>query len=63
MKAERIIRPKESLQMQHLETQPKGSQPHIKVNSSGVCHYKDKFDIIVPILDTANGNEVKQEKS
>ena len=39
MEAARIIEPKESLQIQHLETpKPKGSQVLIKVNSSGVCH-------------------------
>lgn len=59
MKAARIIRPK-NLQMQHLETQPKNSQFRIKVNSRGVHHYRDKFDIIVCVLEAANGNEVKQ---
>ena len=49
--------------MQHLETQPKGSQLRINVNSfGGSCHYRDKFDIIVSILDAANGNEVKQTR-
>jgi propanol-preferring alcohol dehydrogenase len=39
MEAARIINPKESLQIQHMETpKPKGSQVLIKVNSSGVCH-------------------------
>jgi alcohol dehydrogenase, propanol-preferring len=39
MEAARIVKPKESLQIQHLETpKPKGSQVLIKVNSSGVCH-------------------------
>ena len=39
MEAARIINPKESLQIQHIETpKPKGSQVLIKVNSSGVCH-------------------------
>ncbi len=39
MKAARIIKPKESLQIQHLETpKPKGSQVLINVNSPGVCH-------------------------
>jgi alcohol dehydrogenase, propanol-preferring len=39
MEAARIIEPKESLQIQHVETpKPKGSQVLIKVNSSGVCH-------------------------
>jgi propanol-preferring alcohol dehydrogenase len=34
-----IVKPKESLQIQHLETpKPKGSQVLVKVNSSGVCH-------------------------
>ena len=61
MKAARIIGPEESLQIQHLESQPKGSLLRIDVNSfGGCCHYRDKFDIIVSILDAANGNEVKQ---
>jgi alcohol dehydrogenase, propanol-preferring len=39
MEVARIIEPKESLQIQHIETpKPKGSQVLIKVNSSGVCH-------------------------
>jgi alcohol dehydrogenase, propanol-preferring len=39
MNAAQIVKPKESLQIQHLETpKPKGSQVLIKVNSSGVCH-------------------------
>ena len=39
MEAARIIKPKESLQIQHIETpKPKGSQVLIKVDSSGVCH-------------------------
>jgi propanol-preferring alcohol dehydrogenase len=39
MEAARIIEPKESLQIQHVETpKPKGSQVLIKINSSGVCH-------------------------
>jgi propanol-preferring alcohol dehydrogenase len=38
MKAARIIKPKEALQVQDLETQPKSSQVLIKVLSSGVCH-------------------------
>jgi propanol-preferring alcohol dehydrogenase len=39
MNAAQIIKPKESLQIQHIETpKPKGSQVLIKVNSSGVCH-------------------------
>src|ERR671931_2371701 len=39
MEAARIIEPKESLQLKHLETpKPKGSQVLIKVKSSGVCH-------------------------
>jgi len=47
--------------MQHLESQANGSQLSINVNSfGGGCHYRDKFDIIVSILDGANGNEVKQ---
>src|SRR5918912_588144 len=39
MKASRIVKPKEPLQLQELETpRPKGSQVLIKVESSGVCH-------------------------
>jgi propanol-preferring alcohol dehydrogenase len=39
MEAARIIKPKESLEIQHIETpKPKGSQVLIKINSSGVCH-------------------------
>jgi len=39
MKTARIVKPKESLQVQELETpKPKGSQILIKVQSSGVCH-------------------------
>jgi propanol-preferring alcohol dehydrogenase len=39
MKAARIIKPKESLQMQDLDIpKAKGSQVIIKVHSSGVCH-------------------------
>ena len=39
MKASRIVKPKEELQLQELETSvPKGSQVLIKVASSGVCH-------------------------
>jgi propanol-preferring alcohol dehydrogenase len=39
MKAARIVKPKESLEVQQLETpKPKGSQVLIKVHSSGVCH-------------------------
>jgi alcohol dehydrogenase, propanol-preferring len=39
MNAARIIKPKESLQIQQIETpKPKGSQVLIKINSSGVCH-------------------------
>jgi alcohol dehydrogenase, propanol-preferring len=39
MNVAQIIEPKESLQIQHVETpKPKGSQVLIKVNSSGVCH-------------------------
>src|SRR5919198_395519 len=39
MNAAQIVKPKESLQIQHLQTpKPKGSQVLIKVNSSGVCH-------------------------
>src|ERR671922_1277987 len=39
MKASRIIKPKEPLQLQELETpKPKGSQVLVKVQSSGVCH-------------------------
>jgi propanol-preferring alcohol dehydrogenase len=39
MNAAQIVKPKESLQIQHVETpKPKGSQVLIKINSSGVCH-------------------------
>jgi alcohol dehydrogenase, propanol-preferring len=39
MKAARIVKPKESLEVQQLETpKPKGSQVLVKVQSSGVCH-------------------------
>ena len=39
MKAARIVKPKESLEIQELETpKPKGSQVLVKVHSSGVCH-------------------------
>jgi D-arabinose 1-dehydrogenase-like Zn-dependent alcohol dehydrogenase len=39
MKAVRILRPKESLQIQEIETpKPRGSQVLVKVHSSGVCH-------------------------
>ncbi|HEX5892880.1 MAG TPA: alcohol dehydrogenase catalytic domain-containing protein, partial [Nitrososphaeraceae archaeon] len=39
MKSARIVKPKESLEVQGLETpKPKGSQVLIKVQSSGVCH-------------------------
>src|SRR6266516_6108633 len=39
MKAARIVKPKESLGVQQLETpQPKGYQVLVKVQSSGVCH-------------------------
>jgi alcohol dehydrogenase, propanol-preferring len=39
MKAARIIKPKEALQAQELETpKPKGSQVLVEVLSSGVCH-------------------------
>jgi alcohol dehydrogenase, propanol-preferring len=39
MKAARIVKPKESLEIQELQTpKPKGSQVIIKVHSSGVCH-------------------------
>jgi alcohol dehydrogenase, propanol-preferring len=39
LKAARIIKPNESLQIQQIETpKPKGSQVLIKINSSGVCH-------------------------
>jgi len=39
MKAARIVKPKESLQVQDLETpKPKGSQVLVKVLASGVCH-------------------------
>lgn len=40
MKAARIVRPKEFLEVQELETpMPKNSQVLVKVNSSGVCKY------------------------
>ena len=39
MKVARIIKPKEALQVQDLETpKPKSSQVLVKVLSSGVCH-------------------------
>jgi alcohol dehydrogenase, propanol-preferring len=39
MKAARIVKPKQSLEVQELETpKPKGSQVLVKINSSGVCH-------------------------
>src|SRR5215475_14852668 len=39
MKASRIIKPNEPLQLQQLKTpKPKGSQVLVKVESSGVCH-------------------------
>ena len=39
MKAARIVKPKESLEIQQFETpKPKGSQVLVKVHSSGVCH-------------------------
>lgn len=39
MKASRIIKPKESLQLQEMKTPvPSGSQVLVKVESSGVCH-------------------------
>jgi alcohol dehydrogenase, propanol-preferring len=39
MKAARIIKPKESLQVQDIKNPiPKGSQVLVKVQSSGVCH-------------------------
>jgi alcohol dehydrogenase, propanol-preferring len=39
MKAARIVKPKEPLQVQDLETpEPKGSQVLVKVLASGVCH-------------------------
>ena len=39
MKAARIVKPKESLEIQELETpKPNGSQVLVKVHSSGVCH-------------------------
>jgi len=39
MKAARIVKPKQSLEVQELETpKPKGSQVLVKVESSGVCH-------------------------
>jgi propanol-preferring alcohol dehydrogenase len=39
MRAARIVKPKEALEVQELETpKPKGSQVLVKVSSSGVCH-------------------------
>jgi propanol-preferring alcohol dehydrogenase len=39
VKAIRIVRPKEPLQIQEIETpKPKGSQVLVKLESSGVCH-------------------------
>jgi len=39
MKAARIVKPKESLQVQELDIpKPKGSQVLVTVQSSGVCH-------------------------
>jgi alcohol dehydrogenase, propanol-preferring len=39
VKSARIVKPKESLEVQELETpKPKGSQVLIKVQSLGVCH-------------------------
>src|SRR3954451_19305620 len=39
MRAARIVKPKEALEVQELETpKPKGSQVLVKVLSSGVCH-------------------------
>jgi propanol-preferring alcohol dehydrogenase len=39
MRAARIVKPKESLQVQQLENpKPRGSQVLVKVHSSGVCH-------------------------
>ncbi len=39
LKAAQIVKPKESLEIQQLETpKPRGSQILIKVNSAGVCH-------------------------
>jgi D-arabinose 1-dehydrogenase-like Zn-dependent alcohol dehydrogenase len=39
MKAARIVKPNENLQVEELETpKPKGSQVLVKVHSSGVCH-------------------------
>jgi len=39
MKAARIVKPKEPLEVQNLETpKPKGSQVLVKVLASGVCH-------------------------
>jgi propanol-preferring alcohol dehydrogenase len=39
MKAARIIKPKESLEIQQLDLpKPRGSQVLVKVHSSGVCH-------------------------
>jgi len=39
MKAARIIKPKEPLQLQELENpKPTGSQVLVRIQSSGVCH-------------------------
>jgi propanol-preferring alcohol dehydrogenase len=39
MKAARIVKPKQSLEIQEIDTpKPKGSQVLVKVQSSGVCH-------------------------
>jgi propanol-preferring alcohol dehydrogenase len=39
LKSARIVKPKESLEVQQLETpKPKGSEVLVKVHSSGVCH-------------------------
>jgi alcohol dehydrogenase, propanol-preferring len=39
MKAARIVKPNEPLQLQELQTpMPKGTQVLIKIQSSGVCH-------------------------
>jgi propanol-preferring alcohol dehydrogenase len=39
VKSARIVKPKESLEVQELETpKPKGSQVLIKVQSLGICH-------------------------
>src|SRR5579884_1444003 len=39
MKAARIVKPKEPLQIQELDTpKPKGSQVLVRIESSGVCH-------------------------